>query len=281
LTPSEPAFVHFSDTHIVGEGAKRVGLPDTARYLRDAIAAANSLEPAPAFAVVTGDLAHAGSWAEYERFAKLFGDLRAPYFVLPGNHDNVARLRDVLPPDSFGGCGSGTFAYATDAGGVRLVALDSTLRRAINGWFDAARLDWLAATLAAEPVRPTVVALHQPPFRTGMHYLDLLPYPGANRLRAIVAANPHVSLLIGGHIHCVRAARWGATLALTAPSTAPQLVPEFFERRVFAVRNEAPGFVVYRGLARGAFEAVVYRRRARSGRYLPAERAVSRGSGAG
>jgi 3',5'-cyclic AMP phosphodiesterase CpdA len=276
LIPSEVSFVQLSDTHVVGEGSRYRGLPDTARYLREAIAAVNALAPAPAFAVVTGDLCHHGSRAEYAHFAKLFALLRVPYYVIPGNHDNPGRLREVLPPASFGGAGRDAFAYALDAGGLRLLALDSTVRRALSGSFDSERLAWLASTLRAEPTRPTVIALHQPPFRTRLHYLDFLPYPGAARFREIVDDNPQVALVIGGHIHCVRAARWNDTLALTAPSTAPQLVPELFERRVFAVRRERPGFVVYRSTVRGSFEATVYRRERNSGRFVPTERAFAR-----
>ncbi len=275
MTPSDVSFVQLSDTHVVGEGRRYRGLADTARYLSEAIAAVNALVPAPAFAVVTGDLCHHGSRAEYAHFARLFAPLRVPYYVIPGNHDNPARLCEVLPPASFGGAGRDAFAYALDAGGLRLLALDSTVRRALGGAFDAERLAWLASTLDTEPDRPTVIALHQPPFRTRLHYLDFLPYPGAARFREIVDENPQVTLVIGGHIHCVRAARWNGALALTAPSTAPQLVPELFERRVFAIRREPPGFVVYRSTLGGSFEAIVYRREHRSSRYVPTEHAFA------
>ncbi len=274
MIPSEATFVQLSDTHVVAPGRRCFGSIDTARYLRDAIAAVNALEPQPAFVVVTGDLCHAGGRAEYAHFARLFTALRAPYFVIPGNHDNVARLREVLPAATFGGAGRDAFAFAHDAGAIRLLALDSTVRGAIGGSFDRGRLDWLAATLAAEPARPTVIALHQPPFRTRLHYLDVLPYPGARRFRAIVGDHPQVALVIGGHIHCVRAARWNTTLALTAPSTAPQVVPELLERRVLALRREPPGFVLYRG-AHGSFEAIVYRRRTPANDYVAVEHAFA------
>ncbi len=276
MIPSDATFVQLSDTHVVAPGRRYIGSLDSARYARDAIAAVNALEPQPAFVIVTGDLCHAGGRAEYAHFARLFAALRAPYFVIPGNHDNVTRLREVLPAASFGGAGRDAFAYALDARGIRLLALDSTVRGALGGSFDGARLDWLAAALAAEPGRPTVIALHQPPFRTRMHYLDVLPYPGARRFRAIVGAHPQVALVIGGHIHCVRAARWNGTLALTAPSTVPQVVPELLERRVFALRREPPGFVVYRA-ARDAFEAIVYRRRPHSSDYVAVEHAFTNG----
>lgn len=274
MTRSDVTFVQLSDTHVVRESRRYRGLADTERYLGDAIDAVNALVPAPAFAIVTGDLCHHGSRAEYAHFVKFFDSLRMPYYVVPGNHDNPARLREMLPPSTFGGSGRDAFAYAVDAGGVRLLALDSTERRSLTGCFDAERLAWLAATLEAEPHSPTVIALHQPPFRTGLRYLDCLPFPGAARFREIVGENPQVALVIGGHIHCVRAVRWNGTLALTAPSTAPQLVPELFERRAFAIRREPPGFVIYRRLGR-SFEATVYRRELNSGRYVPTEHAFA------
>jgi 3',5'-cyclic AMP phosphodiesterase CpdA len=273
LTRSDLTFVQLSDTHIVAKGATYIGF-DTARYLQDAIEAANALDPA--FVVVTGDLCHTGRIAEYEHFAELFAASRAPYFVVPGNHDSVKRLREVLPPAAFGGAGREAFSYAVDVGGLRLVALDSTVPRAVNGGFDAARLDWLAATLAAAPSQATAIALHQPPFRTGMNLVDRFPYRGVKRLREIVLANPQVALVLGGHVHCVRAARWNGTLAVTAPSTSPQRVPELFERSLVGIRKERPGFIVHRRRADGYFESTVYRRDEPWGPFKPTERARNR-----
>jgi 3',5'-cyclic AMP phosphodiesterase CpdA len=276
LPNSELTFVHLSDTHIVAKDSTYLGY-DSARYLRDAIGAVNALRPRPAFALVTGDLCHTGSRAEYEHFVELFAALDVPYYVLPGNHDRVETLRAVIPAQAWGGAerATGAFAFEVDVSGLRLIALDSTKPRVPGGWLGDDRLDWLTATLAAAPATPTALALHQPPFRTGMHYLDFLPYPGADRLRTIVESNPQIALLLGGHIHCVRARRWKGTLALTAPSTAPQVVPELFERRPFALRLEPPGFIVHRGTLGGAFEATVHRRAPASGDYVPTERALT------
>src|SRR3546814_6275467 len=59
-----------------------------------------------------------------------------------------------------------------DAGPVRSVALDCTIPRAGSGELCAVRLDWLTARLAEAPARPTIVALHHPPFPTGIPESD-------------------------------------------------------------------------------------------------------------
>jgi 3',5'-cyclic AMP phosphodiesterase CpdA len=274
LPNSDFTFVQLSDTHIVAKGSTYLGY-DSARYLSEVIAAVNALDPQPAFAIVTGDLTHTGSYSEYEHFVELFSTLQVPYYVLPGNHDRIETLCRVIPPEAFGGAGRDAFSYALDLDRVRLVALDSTRARALGGTLDTARLDWLDAALAEAPSQTTVLALHQPPFRTGIHYLDLMTYPGADRLRAIVERNPQIALLLAGHIHCVRAARWKSTLALSAPSTAPQIVPELFERNVFALRAEAPGFVVHRRTSAGSFEATVYRQARERAPFGATERATA------
>jgi 3',5'-cyclic AMP phosphodiesterase CpdA len=257
----------LTDTHIVRGGDTYFGV-ETAAYLAEAIAALHGLEPRPDLVVVTGDLVNSGHDAEYERFAHVMASLRVPYCVIPGNHDERDRMRANLPPATYGGSNAGRVRFALDDYAVRLIGLDAT---APGRWpgasFDSQTLEWLEAALATEPVKPTIVCVHQPPFRTGMHYLDALGFVGGRRFRRAIVRYPNVGLVLSGHIHCVRSARIGSALAVSAPSTAPQLVPELFERRAFAVRREPPGFAIHRWNAETGFRTTIYRRD-EAGRYV-------------
>lgn len=258
----------LTDTHVVREGSLYFGIA-TERYLADAIAAVNALRPLPDAAVVTGDLTNFGKPAEYERFVALMQTLRVPYYVIPGNHDDRDAMRARLAPETFGGSRERRVRYAVDVAGVRLIGLDGTgHERWPGGSLDRASLAWLETTLASDRTTPTIVCVHQPPFRTGMHYMDAMGYPGARRFARIVAAHPNVGRILSGHIHCVRSARIGRALALSAPSTAPQIVPELFERRAFAMRHETPGFALHAFDAATGFRSTIVRRDA-NGRYAP------------
>jgi 3',5'-cyclic AMP phosphodiesterase CpdA len=265
--------VQLTDTHIVRDDARSFGI-DTARYLQDAIAAINALDPKPEYAVVTGDVANFGTTDEYARFRDIMEALEIPYVAIPGNHDDRDRMREVLPPHTFRGASGASGAsvrFAVDEFSIRLIGLDANAPRPWPGaYVDRATTDWLDRILGERPQTPTIVAVHQPPFRTGLHYLDVLGFVGSRGLRAVVDRHPQVARVISGHIHCVRSARWKGAIACSAPSTAPQKIPLLFmERQIVGIRSEAPGFALHALGDRGQMKTTVYRRD-ETGRYAPA-----------
>jgi len=272
--------VQFTDTHVVPAGATRFG-SDPAAYLADAVAAVNRLVPQPAYVVVTGDLVDRGARAEYERFRAIMTRLRAAYYVIPGNHDDRDRLREVLAPATFGGSYEATIRFSVDDAPIRFVGLDGNRPRPSPGAaLDDAALAWLDATLANAPQRPTIVGVHQPPFRTGLHYLDAFGFRGRRKLRAIVDRHRNVGRIISGHIHCHKRERWQQALACSAPSTAPQMIPLLLtEGRFMGVRSEAPGFAVHEWDAANGFTTTLHRRDGR-GRYVPTLRLTRAACGA-
>ncbi len=261
--------VQLTDTHIVARGQRSFGC-DTAAYLADAVRATNALQPD--YVLVTGDLTNNGEPAEYAHFRDVMRGLEAPYFAIPGNHDDPVTLRAELgaahAPDS----GGAKLRYSVDGYAIRTIALDVT--RAHNNpgaELDEATFAWLELTLASAPSTATVIAVHQPPFRTGLWFLDAFGFRGARRLKALVERSPHVGRVICGHVHCVRMAQWGRALAASAPSTAPQRVPEIFEsRRIAAIRRERAGFAVHDWTPGEGMATTVYRRDD-AGAYRPAE----------
>jgi 3',5'-cyclic AMP phosphodiesterase CpdA len=259
-TPMIARVAQLTDPHIVSRGSTYFGI-DTAKYLEAAIASVRALDPLPSYIVVTGDLVNYGTVDQYLRFAELMRTARLPYFVIPGNHDDRDRLRETLPPESFGGSRDERVRYAIEGFPIRLVGLDLNSPRPWPGAVaDRASLAWLDETLHAAPEKATIVAVHQPPFRTGLHYLDLGGFVGKRRLRSIVDRHAGVRAVISGHIHCTRSTRWKCALASSAPSTAPQIIPLLFmQGRVVGVSHERPGFVIHDLLDDHSLERTVYR----------------------
>lgn len=268
----------LSDPHVVRPGETYFGT-DTERYLTDALAAVARLEPRADAVIVTGDLVHRGTELEYVRFKRIMAGLDLPYYVIPGNHDDRDRMRAVLAPETFGSCTEPRVRYELEVNGVRLIGLDATGEPSFpSASLDPDSLDWFETTLAAAPLAPTIVAVHQPPFRTGLVYLDVFRYKGAARFRRALERYPNVGRVLCGHIHCVRTARLGRALALSGPSTAPQIVPELFERRLFALRREVPGFALHAWDAARNFTTTIYRREPATGAYGAAERYPAAGA---
>ena len=139
--------------------------------------------------------------------------------AIPGNHDEREAFRLAFTGRSWLPA-SGPIDYvADDRGPVRIVALDVTLPGLHHGVVSEEGAAWLDRVLAAEPARPTIVMMHQPPFDTGIPYMDLYSCREGQRLATVVARHPQVERILCGHVHRVMQMRFGGTMLCTAPST--------------------------------------------------------------
>jgi 3',5'-cyclic-AMP phosphodiesterase len=200
----------LTDLHVeVGPGDA-----GAARAVAAAVSAVGALRPAPHAVVVTGDVAESGAGREYERARELLAPLPMPVYALPGNHDDADTLSTY-----FGA--PGAHGYSVPVGGIRLVAMDSTLPGLDEGSLSADRLAWLEAELAADIQTPTVVAMHHPPVLTGIPALDLMGLPEDDRrgLAEVLAANPHVRRVVAGHVHRTVFGALGSCGVMACPAT--------------------------------------------------------------
>jgi Icc protein len=207
----------LSDPHFLPKDVRLFGRLDTAGFLERAVEHLNAL--APDVVLITGDLTNDGDDKVYAAFADVVSRLRAPFFVLTGNHDDReimrARFAGHLPD-------SGPLAYAIDRFAVRLIALDTLVAGEPWGRLESDQLEWLDARLVEMPERPTVVALHHPPFRTGIGHMDRSMLRDADALAAVIGRHGHVERVLCGHVHRAIQRRFAGTLAQTAPSCAHQ-----------------------------------------------------------
>jgi 3',5'-cyclic-AMP phosphodiesterase len=206
--------VQLTDIHV---GATW-GPADPMAGLEAALRAIASLSSPVDAIVISGDLTDNGLDVEYEQVLELVGGLDVPVHALPGNHDDRDRLRRQfrLPGDA------GTpVQYATDLGPLRLVIVDSTRPGHDQGELDSQRLAWLDGELAGAPDTPTLVAMHHPPFMTGMPAFDRIGIPTADRraLSEVLEGHPQVRKIIAGHIHTTSVGAIAGRPALTVPGT--------------------------------------------------------------
>ena len=236
----------ITDTHIRRPGERHQFLTDTAAHLRRAVERLNALDPQPEVIIHSGDLADRGRPAQYAYARSLLAPLRAPLYIIPGNHDNARELERAFP-DAIGAVRArNSLSYVVDDFPVRIIGLDSTSPTWSGALFDAERLAWLARTLRAEPERPTFLFTHHPPLRTGMHYLDIFGIRGGQEFAQIVGANLQIVRIACGHIHVGVDFPWSGTTVTASASTATQYVPELFMRRRIGISRERPGFLLYR-----------------------------------
>lgn len=212
--------VQLSDPHIGATWAGSAGGDPTARWLA-AVESVACLPDRPDAVLVSGDLADSGADAEYAIVKSELDRLGVPAYVLPGNHDDRARLREhfQLPGES-----SAPLHYSADLAALRLVVLDSTVPGHDSGALGPEQLAWLDAELSRTCEQVTVLAMHHPPFATGVPAWDTIGLADSDReaLAEVVRRRPQLNRILTGHLHRAIIAEFAGRVALTCPSTYVQ-----------------------------------------------------------
>jgi Icc protein len=225
------SFVHFTDTHIMAGGTWRD--VDTTATLQRVIAVINALEPAPAFAVIGGDLVSPDlldrqrtlSAEEYEPSYRLLQEtlapLRCPTYMLLGNHDHRVAFHRVMQtaaptPDAL-------HHYSFGHQGYHFVALDSHVPGQSWGKLEASQLAWLHADLQAHRGHPTMVFVHHHPWHLGLAWMDAMNLHNGEELVDVLGQYPDVRWIICGHVHLDQEIQRRGITMLTTPSTCVQI----------------------------------------------------------
>ena len=238
--------VQISDTHIDKPGQYVYGHFDTGASLRRAINLINSMSPPPDLVLHTGDLASHGSVEAYTHFREILTALKVPFRAIPGNHDERGAFRDAfsdtdwIPQD-------GTFLhYVIDHLPVRIICCDSVIADDVPGELCPERLAWLKDRLEEAPSMPTIVAMHHPPFASGMTGTTSEGLRcGGPELAALLRHHPQVQRLVAGHIHRPITTAVGGTIAYSAPTTCYPFALDMGEERVLRIINEPPAIAVH------------------------------------
>lgn len=235
----------ITDLHISAPGNVRDDGFDPAADAEKAVDVLKNWRPRPDLVLLTGDLVDEGTEAEYRRLKEIVSGLPIPYYLMPGNHDRREAMRAVFGPLPYDGTDEPFMQYVLDADPVRIVALDTLEPGLIGGVLCAERLAWFEAALAQAPQVPTLVALHHPPFVTGIVGLDDCGFEGMQALRRLIEDNRQVRLVISGHSHRTIWTGIGRAPACTCPSTTFALAAEFRPDGPFRKTAEASGLMLH------------------------------------
>jgi len=239
----------LSDPHIRPAGQLYQNAVDSNAMFAAAVAQLNRLTPRPDLVLLSGDIVDHGDPAEYAMARMLLGQLALPWLAIPGNHDDRAAFRTAFADQAYLPAGDGPLHYVVaDRGAVRVIALDVTIPGKHHGRVDAAALTWLETALAAEPDRPTILMLHQPPFATGIPYMDPYWCEGGDGLAALLRRYPAVERVTCGHVHRFMQLRFGGTALCTAPSTVTSIDLQLDPTAKPQSHIEPPAFLLHHWL---------------------------------
>lgn len=199
--PARRTLLHLSDTHLLAGNAPLAGRIDTEANLVRTLEAVERMRLRPDAIVFTGDLTDLGEPEAYralrtavEPVAERLG---APIVWVAGNHDERPALREALlglaPTED-------AVTGVWDLGGLRLVALDTTVPGWHHGELDDAQLAWLRDVLAEPAPLGTILALHHPPLPSHVRLFDILELREQHRFAEVIAGTD-VRAVLGGHLH--------------------------------------------------------------------------------
>jgi 3',5'-cyclic AMP phosphodiesterase CpdA len=222
----------ISDVHVGGPHA------GSGERFSEAIAEINAMQRQPDLVLLTGDHTHNSSQKGWDEFRRRLAELRAPWEAINGNHD-----RQIAATAGH---------RAVDAGPLRLVLVDSS-----NDAFTTDDAAWLDSELSSRPDTDTVIAIHHPPFETGIWWMDCVGLEGAELFEEIVRRHPHVIKVLSGHVHRTIQTNWGGCSLWVSPSTSVAVAGDLHPDHDPAETSEPPAFSLHAYTGRGIVSHVV------------------------
>jgi hypothetical protein len=115
------------------------------------------------------------------------------------------------------------YQYAIDTFPFRVLMLNSHLDNSELPSYNGGRLQWLEQQLEASD-KPTLIAIHHPPFKTGIEFIDMVGPEWYRGLGEVVKRHPQVLKIICGHGHIDLHGRLGGAPAQMVGAIAHQLI---------------------------------------------------------
>jgi Icc protein len=190
------------------------------------------------YLILTGDLAQDEALETYLMLRDALGDRIHRCRIIPGNHDDRGKLREVFPELFPKGEGSLTFSLQCDDWCV--IGLDSHVPGETRGHIDGGQLRWLEAQLASKPGCPALLFVHHPPIPINVAWIDDLGLNDAIEFVGLIEASPQIKVICAGHVHQEFAGKVGTAAVYTTPSTCVQFgarTEKTFDTRVAGYRK--------------------------------------------
>lgn len=190
----------------------------------------------PSAVIATGDLANHGAPSAYRRLQQKLAAFPVPCVWLPGNHDDVATMRDVTEV-------TGELARSLTIGNWHLLMLDSTVPRQVGGFLGDQELRNFVTALTDLPSDTHIaIAVHHQPVAVGCEWLDQQRIADGEKLLSIIEADKRVKAIFWGHVHQDYTAQLPArddVMLFATPSSCAQFLPG---SKDFALDKAMPGY---------------------------------------
>jgi 3',5'-cyclic AMP phosphodiesterase CpdA len=180
-----------------------------------------SMTPLPDMIICTGDLTENGDSRSYKQLKEALAGAPCETYLCIGNHDDRDNFLDIFPetPST-----DGFIQYVIDKGTFIVVVLDTVETGEHGGAFCDQRASWLSQTLDACSDRPVIIALHHPPARHGIEWMDVEPdAEWIKRLSGVLKNRSNIRAMLAGHVHRPFTTMFENHLLTVTGSSAPQV----------------------------------------------------------
>ncbi len=236
----------ITDPHIKESRQFAYNRVDTAGFLEAAIEHVNAFAPAIDAVMVTGDLTDKGRTEEYACIRPILDRLSVPWYPLPGNHDQRENFIQAFADHDYLNEDADFVQYAIEDYSARLIGLDTSVPGDNYGFLCSDRLEWLDSCLRAEPLKPTLLFMHHPPFETGIKHMDVQNLRNAEALFATIANHGQVRHIACGHIHrAVETCINGIPISI-APNSAHSVTLDLHSEGIPSFTMDPPALRIFR-----------------------------------
>ncbi len=234
--------LQITDMHVVAPPGLVAGRLDTARLLKTAIDRIledwHKFGPIDAL-IATGDISDRGDVESYRFFREQLERLPTPSLLIPGNHDLREPLRACFSDAShMPDCGKINWVH--DLPDLRIVGLDTLIEGVGGGELDADTLGFLGSALDQAGETPVLIAMHHPPFQSGIRFMDAIGLEGIQGLSEVLENRPNDIRLVCGHVHGFIVGSVGKRVAISSAAVCSTFPADY--------RADAPvGFTTHPG----------------------------------
>lgn len=165
--------------------------------------------------LLTGDLVSDVTPKTYELLAQALKKLKAPIYVLPGNHDDYQMMKKYLRGENI------FFDTEIMMNDWLVILLDSSLpgKNLGAGRLADSELQRLKRLLNLYPDKPVIIAIHHPPLPIGAKWFQRICLENRAKLMKLVEMHDNVRAILFGHAHMQYAQFLNHHVLIGAPST--------------------------------------------------------------
>lgn len=240
----------ITDIHLFAETDKQLLGLQTSDSFEAVIQHLRSLPKQPDLLLLTGDLSQDESAQSYEILQNRLNPLGIPAYWLPGNHDDMELMTQILQRSPM------SAQKSFEAGGWQFLLLNTAVPGCVHGYLSTESLTWLDNELCKNADKPTLISFHHPPFLVGADWMNDIGLLNADDLFEVCDRHPQIKLALFGHIHQEFSRQRNGVHYLGTPSTCIQFKPNSPK---FSLDQQQPGIRLVTLHSDGTWESAVQR----------------------